>query len=94
MSKFEIDVVGPAADLILNSAKTCFICKQEFKDHSDKHLHHDHSEEKGNTVAVACARCNLAMKDSIRKDIPIVFHNRARYDWKLFMEHVGEFLTH
>jgi len=77
----------------LQAQTNCFVCHNEFKDYKDKHKHHDHSKEKNNVVAYACQRCNQQMTDTQRQGIPIFFHNGAKYDWKIILKGIGEFIS-
>ena len=77
----------------LESQTKCFVCHNEFKDSKDRHKHHDHSKEKNNVVAYACQRCNQQMTDPQRQGIPIFFHNGAKYDWKIILKGIGEFIS-
>ena len=76
----------------LNGQTKCFVCNNEFKDAKDRHKHHDHSKEKNNIVGYACQRCNQQMTDPQRQGIPILFHNGAKYDWKIILKGIGNFI--
>ena len=76
----------------LDSQTRCFVCNNNFKDPKDRHKHHDHSKEKNNVVAYACQRCNQQMTDPQRQGIPIFFHNGAKYDWKIILKGIGNFI--
>ena len=62
--------------------------KSKYKNNS--HLHHDHLRPYNNVIGYACKRCNLQMTEARRKGIPVIFHNGAKYDWRLLMKRIGE----
>ena len=78
-----------------NSQTKCFVCHTEFSEEEKKSspcLHHDHSKTTDNVVARACNGCNLDMTDEQRQGIPIFFHNGAKYDWKIILKGIGNFI--
>ena len=78
----------------IKSQTKCFVCHTEFNEEDTKkiHLHHDHSKNTNNIVARACNRCNMQMTDTQRQGIPIFFHNGAKYDWKIILKGIGNFI--
>lgn len=58
----------------------------------EKHLHHDHKQEKDNIIGYACQRCNMQMTEKRRAGIPVIFHNGSHYDWKFLMKEIGSII--
>jgi len=90
-----IDGNIPYKDLIkLRKQTHCFVCKEPLEvglgmTGSNRHLHHDHKQEKNNVIAYACSRCNMQMTEKHRAGVPVVFHNGSGYDWRFVMKELG-----
>ena len=66
-TQHDIDRNIPYKELVkLRKQTHCFVCKESFKEDKDRHLHHDHKQEKGNIIAYACSRCNMQMTEKHR----------------------------
>ena len=76
-----------------NEQKVCYICKKKFNTVNIDKKHHkikDHCHDTGKYRGAAHNICNLRYR--IPKEIPIVFHNGATYDYHFIIkELVKEF---
>ena len=94
-TQYGIDGNIPYKDLIkLRKQTHCFVCKEPLDvglgmTDSNRHLHHDHEQEKNNVIAYTCSRCNMQMTEQRRAGVPVVFHNGSGYDWKFVMKELG-----
>ena len=71
-TQYGIDGNIPYKELIMIKKQThCFVCKESFKDDKDRHLHHDHKQEKDNIIAYPCGRCNMQMTEKRRAGVPL-----------------------
>ena len=72
--------------------KICYICKGKFEDEYIKDKKHckvrDHCQYTGEYRGAAHSICNL--KYSLRKEIPIVFHNGPNYDYHFIIKELAE----
>ena len=97
LRKATIDINSMTSDdwKRIKSQTKCFVCHTEFNEEDSKkiHLHHDHSKTTNNIVARACNRCNMQMTNTQRQGIPIFFHNGAKYDWKIILKGIGNFIN-
>ena len=74
------------------NAKICYICKENFDNKylkDKKYLKvRNHCHYTGQYRGAANSICKL--KYSVRKKIPIVFHNRSNYDYHFIIKELAE----
>ena len=54
-----------------------------------KVIHHDHCIPEDNILGYICNNCNLQIKN--KKEIPIIFHNRMKYDSSILLNGMSKF---
>ena len=69
-----------------NTAKGCFICNKPFI--NDDRKRRDHCHYTGKYRGAAHNSCNLMYK--VPKSIPVVFHNRSKYDFHLIIKYLAK----
>lgn len=68
-------------------ASYCYLCKKVFTLDSDKTIHHLHYKKLENFAGIACASCNLLMRQN-HIIVPCFAHN-SNFDISMFISHLS-----
>lgn len=85
-SKPENIIMNDQQKIDFSNSIECPYCHKEYAEDNKIVRHHNHST--GEYIGPACNKCNMQMRVSY--DIPVLFHNGARYDNHFIMKYLSK----